>query len=301
MRIHQRNPDDSGIMRMKAGVSAMFRPGEIQHLVIVRLGKPGARLGLPDAGGDATVLLPRRYVPRDARVGDGLDVFIHFDSDDRLVASTLTPKLKAGEIARLRVKEVTEIGAFLDWGMDKDLFLPFGEQAGRPQAGDSCLVMLRTDREGRLSATMKVEEALSLESPYQNGAVVRGTVWNVHRELGAFVAVDDRYAALLPWTETVGRHPRLGEAVEARVARVRENGQLDLSQRKVVVERMSEDGEIILARLNQAGGRLALHDGSDPQEIRSQLKMSKAAFKRAVGRLLKEKKITMLDGGIQLP
>lgn len=294
------NVPDWGILTLKAGVSAMFRPGEIQQLVITRLTKPGARLAHPTQLDGPDVLLPRRYVPRDAAEGDTLEVFIHFDSDDRLIASTLTPKLKFGEVTKLTVKEVTDIGAFLDWGMDKDLFLPFSEQAGRPQAGDSCLVTLRMDREGRLSATMKIEEVLSYSSPYQAGVTVTGTVWNVHRDLGAFIAVDDKFAALLPWTETVGVHPRLGETAQARVARVRETGQLDLSQRKVVAERMSEDAEFILAQLKKSGGTLPLHDGSDPQKIKKALQMSKAAFKRAVGRLLKEKKIELFDGGIKL-
>lgn len=277
----------------------MFRPGEMQTLVIVRLVKPGARLAEPETPEGPTILLPRRYVPAEAREGQLLDVFVHFDSDDRPVATTLHPHLLAGQLALLSVKEVTEIGAFLDWGIGKDLFLPFGEQIGRPQPGDEVFVGLRTDRQGRLSATMKIEPLLSRDSPHMPGDRVSGRAWCRRRDLGVFVAVEDRYAALLPDGEMEGRPPRPGERFSVRVSRRLADGRLELSQRRPRDERMDADADTILARLESAGGELPLHDASAPEEIRARLGISKAAFKRALGRLLKAGKVETTEQGIR--
>lgn len=262
--------------------------GKRQTLTVVKQTEFGVYLGTEEE----RVLLPRKQVPPDARVGDEIEVFLYRDSRDRLIATTNEPKIQLGEVKLLTVKDTAPIGAFLDWGLEKDLFLPFKQQTAKVKKGDQCLVSLYVDKSGRLCATMKVYPLLRTDSPYQKNDMVRGTVYGISREFGVFVAVDDRYSALIPRREVYGRM-FIGQQVEARVADVKADGKLDLSVRGRIPEQMDADAQQIMERIEKNGGSLPFTDKADPERIKMEFGMSKAAFKRAVGRLLKQRKITI--------
>lgn len=276
----------------------MLELGKRQRLQVQRIKEFGVYLG-EDLREDQSVLLPKKQVPEGTAVGTELDVFLYKDSDDRLIATTAVPYVEVGGVAALKVKEVTKIGAFLDMGLEKDLLLPYKEQAGKVKEGDTCLVALYVDKSKRLAATMKVYSYLDNSSPYEKDSKVTGTVYEISDELGAFVAVDNRYYGLIPRQELYGSL-HIGEQVEARVLKVREDGKLDLSAREKAYVQMDADASFLLEQLNAAGGNLPFHDKSDPELIKQKLHMSKNAFKRAAGRLLKEGKIQITEQGIEL-
>ncbi|MCD7738677.1 MAG: S1-like domain-containing RNA-binding protein, partial [Lachnospiraceae bacterium] len=214
------------------------------------------------------------------------------------VATTLTPKLCMGQVARLKVVQVGKIGAFLDWGLEKDLFLPYRQQKHKVKEGEEVLVSMYIDKSGRLCATMNVYRELSTESPYRKEDQVTGTVYEISDNFGAFVAVDDQYSGLIPQKELYGRALSVGDQVEARVIHVKEDGKLDLSIRQKAYLQISEDGEKVLALIDSFGGGLPFNDKASPEVIRRETGMSKNEFKRAVGHLLKEKKIILTEKGI---
>lgn len=265
-----------------------MRLGEKQVLTVVKIVDFGVYLG----SDEERVLLPKKQVPEGIEVGDPVEVFLYKDSSDRMIATTKEPKITLGELAVLEVADVGRVGAFLDWGMEKDLLLPFKEQTVKVEKGDRCLVSLYVDKSGRLCATMKVYPLLRTDSPYQKNDMVRGTVYGISREFGVFVAVDDRYSALIPRREVYGRM-FIGQQVEARVADVKADGKLDLSVRGRIPEQMDADAQQIMERIEKNGGSLPFTDKADPERIKTEFGMSKAAFKRAVGRLLKQRKITI--------
>ncbi len=270
----------------------MIRLGEYQTLTVEKLTAHGAFLVDPadPEGGD--VLLPGNQVPEDTAKGEPLPVFIYRDSKDRLIATMKRPKLTLHEVGRLRVVSVSRIGAFLDWGLDKDLFLPFREQPrdARVREGDVVLAAVYTDKSDRLCATMNVYPYLESAGPYAEGDTVEGTVYETSDNFGAFVAVDDRYSALIPKQEAV-RKLTPGEKVTARVAKVLPDGRLNLSLRAKVAEQMETDADVLIAYLEKNGGVIPFTDKASPELIRSAVGMSKAQFKRAVGRLYKEREI----------
>ena len=265
-----------------------MRLGEKQVLTVVKIVDFGVYLG----SDEERVLLPKKQVPEGIEVGDPVEVFLYKDSSDRMIATTKEPKITLGELAVLEVADVGRVGAFLDWGLEKDLLLPFKEQTVKVEKGDRCLVSLYVDKSGRLCATMKVYPLLRTDSPYQKNDMVRGTVYGISREFGVFVAVDDRYSALIPRREVYGRM-FIGQQVEARVADVKADGKLDLSVRGRIPEQMDADAQQIMERIEKNGGYLPFTDKADPERIKMEFGMSKAAFKRAVGRLLKQRKITI--------
>ena len=265
-----------------------MRLGEKQVLTVVKIVDFGVYLG----SDEERVLLPKKQVPEGIEVGDPVEVFLYKDSSDRMIATTKEPKITLGELAVLEVADVGRVGAFLDWGLEKDLLLPFKEQTVKVEKGDRCLVSLYVDKSGRLCATMKVYPLLRTDSPYQKNDMVRGTVYGISREFGVFVAVDDRYSALIPRREVYGRM-FIGQQVEARVADVKADGKLDLSVRGRIQEQMDADAQQIMERIEKNGGSLPFTDKADPERIKTEFGMSKAAFKRAVGRLLKQRKITI--------
>ena len=265
-----------------------MRLGEKQVLTVVKIVDFGVYLG----SDEERVLLPKKQVPEGIEVGDPVEVFLYKDSSDRMIATTKEPKITLGELAVLEVVDVGRVGAFLDWGLEKDLLLPFKEQTVKVEKGDRCLVSLYVDKSGRLCATMKVYPLLRTDSPYQKNDMVRGTVYGISREFGVFVAVDDRYSALIPRREVYGRM-FIGQQVEARVADVKADGKLDLSVRGRIPEQMDADAQQIMERIEKNGGSLPFTDKADPERIKMEFGMSKAAFKRAVGRLLKQRKITI--------
>lgn len=245
------------------------------------------------------VLLPKNQVTEDMRVGSEIEVFLYKDSEDRMIATRLVPLIKIGEIKKLKVKEVNKIGAFLDWGLPKDLLLPFKEQIYDIKSGDEILVTVYIDLSDRLCATMDLYSRLSLLPPYQKDDMVKGTVYQVHEQFGAYVAVDNKYSALVPKKEL---HCELkpGDEIEARVLEVKEDGKLDLSLRQKAYVQMDADSALILDKLKQAGGSLPYQDKSSAEEIKEEFNLSKAAFKRAIGRLYKERVIVIEKDGIRL-
>lgn len=282
-----------------------MRLGYTQTLVAVKKTDFGLFLTDIDKKDDKTrelgdeVLLPKNQVTEDMRVGSEIEVFLYKDSEDRMIATRLVPYIKIGEIKKLKVKEVNKIGAFLDWGLPKDLLLPFKEQIYEIKPGDEILVTVYIDLSYRLCATMDLYSRLSLLPPYQKDDMVKGTVYQVHEQFGAYVAVDNKYSALVPKKEL---HCELkpGDEIEARVLEVKEDGKLDLSLRQKAYVQMDADSALILDKLKQAGGSLPYHDKSSAEEIKEEFNLSKAAFKRAIGRLYKERAIVIEKDGIRL-
>ena len=269
-----------------------MRLGEKQVLTVVKKVDFGVYLG----SDEERDLLPKKQVPEEIEVGDPVEVFLYKDSSDRMIATTKEPKLTLGRLAVLEVVDVGRIGAFLDWGLEKDLLLPFKEQTTKVEKGDRCLVSLYIDKSGRLCATMKVYPLLRTDSPYKKDDTVRGTVYEISRDFGVFVAVDDRFSALIPRREVYGRM-YIGQQIEARVAAVKADGKLDLSVRGRIPEQMDADAQKIMDRIEKSGGGLPFTDKADPERIRDEFGMSKAAFKRAVGRLLKQGKVRIVEKG----
>lgn len=276
----------------------MLKLGEKQVLVVVKKVEFGVYLA-PTRDSEEKVLLPKRQVPEDLEMGDPIEVFLYKDSEDRVIATTMEPKLVMGQVAKLPVVAMSKIGAFLDWGLPKDLFLPFKQQTAQIRQGDEVLVTLYLDKSSRLCATMKIYHYLNCESPYKKGDEVTGIVYEISDNFGAFVAVDDQFSALIPKKELVGEVHVL-DRVNARVTAVKEDGKIDLSLRKAAHEMMSEDAEKILRLLKEAGGSLPLHDKSEPELIRQQTGMSKNEFKRAIGHLYKQRLIVITKEGIRL-
>ena len=275
----------------------MIELGKGQELMIVREKEFGVYLG-EEKDSEATVLLPKRQVPAEAKLGDRLNVFIYKDSEDRLIATTAEPKLQVGQIAALKVKDVSKIGAFLDMGLEKDLLLPFKEQNHQVNVGDECLVALYVDKSSRLAATTNVYPYLSSESPYQKEDWVTGRVYEVSDNLGLFLAVDDKYFGLVPKKELY-REYEMGETLKARVMKVRPDGKLDLSLRDKSYLQMDDDADLIMKSLEDNRGVLPFTDKADPELIKSKFNLSKNAFKRAVGHLLKDGKIEITDREIR--
>ena len=273
-----------------------MRLGEYQKLVVIKKVEFGVYLA-ERMENETRVLLPEKQVPEGTKIGDELRVFLYKDSKDRLIATTNTPKLTLGGLAVLTVKEVGKIGAFLDWGLEKDLLLPFKEQTAKVKKGDEVLVALYVDKSGRLCATMKVYEKLRTDSPYKKDDHVEGIIYETSDNFGVFVAVDDCYSALIPKREAFGRL-RVGDRVSARVLKVREDGKLDLSVREKAFLQMDADAAMIMKRMEEYGGKLPFNDKVDPEVIKQEFGLSKNAFKRAVGRLLKQGRIEITENRI---
>lgn len=271
--------------------------GKIQILKIVKQVDFGVYLADPEEP-DQKVLLPKKQVPENAKTGDELEVFLYKDSQDRLIATTAEPKLTLGGIACLTVKEVTKIGAFLDWGLEKDLFLPFRQQTKRVRAGEECLVSLYTDKSDRLCATMNVYEQLRTDSPYKKDDHVTGRIYQISKNFGAFVAVDDQYSGLIPVKEFFGQ-AQVGDRIEARVTGVKPDGKLDLSLREKGYLQMDADAEAVMKVIEEFDGVLPFNDKASPEVIKREFSLSKNAFKRAVGHLLKAGRIEITEKSIR--
>lgn len=268
----------------------MLKLGEKQKLVIVKIVEFGVYLAASKEAPEERVLLPVKQVPAGSRVGDSLEVFLYKDSRDRLIATTREPRLTVGQVALLKVAQVGRIGAFLDWGLEKDLFLPYKQQTKHVRAGEEVLVALYIDKSSRLCATMKIYEKLRMDSPYKKDDQVQGHVYEISDNFGAFVAVDDMYSALIPKKELYGS-VEVGELITARVAQVHEDGKISLSIREKAYLQMEKDAEEVMKIINSYDGVLPFNDKAKPETIKRETGMSKNEFKRAVGRLLKAGKI----------
>ncbi len=278
----------------------MLELGKKQSLLIVKELDFGVYLGETlNASMDDRVLLPKKQVPQGSRTGDTIEVFLYKDSKDRIIATTNKPLLSVGEVGKLKVSQVTKIGAFLDWGLEKDVLLPYKEQTVKVQEGDEVLAALYVDKSSRLAATMKVYRYLECASGYEKDDTVRGTVYEIREDMGAFVAVDDRYSALIPRRELYGEI-KVGDVVTARVAGVKEDGKLDLSVREKAYLQIEKDAVRLVEIMESHGGVLPFTDKADPDVIRRETDMSKNEFKRAVGNLLKSGRIVIEPGEIRL-
>ena len=268
----------------------MIRLGETQKLEIVKIVDFGAYVAPSKEQENEKILLPIKQVPQGSKVGDQIEVFVYRDSKDRLIATTNVPKLKMGGVAVLRVAQTGKFGAFLDWGLEKDLMLPFKQQTRRVHEGEEVLVSMYIDKSGRLCATMNVYPDLLSNSPYHKEDKVTGRVYQISQEFGAFVAVDNQYSALIPKRELYGK-VEIGQDIEARVVEVLEDGRLTLSIREKAHVQMEKDAEEVLRIIDSYDGVLPFNDKVSPEIIKRETGMSKNEFKRAVGNLLKAGKI----------
>ena len=272
--------------------------GEIQKLKIVKTVDFGVYLS--DVEDGDRVLLPFKQVPEGAKKGDELDVFLYRDSKDRLIATTNMPALVMGEFGVLKVLSVTKIGAFLDWGLEKDLFMPFKEMTAKVFPGDEVLVRLYIDKSDRLCGSMKgLYHVLSSNSPYEKDEEVTGRVYEFSDNFGTFVAVDDKFQGMLPKHE--GREGlKIGQVITAKVTNVKEDGKLDLTMRKAAYEQMDEDAEKVYSIIEEFGGVLPFTDKANPEVIMRETGLSKNAFKRAIGRLYKERRVEIKETCIRI-
>ncbi len=272
----------------------MIKLGEKQKLTVVKQVEFGVYLAPSMEDVQEKVLLPVKQVPENVQIGDELEVFLYKDSKDRLIATTKEPKLVMGQIAELTVSQVNKFGAFLDWGLEKDLMLPYKQQLVKIQQGDRVLVTLYIDKSDRLCATMNVYPALRMDSPYKKDDQVSGRVYTISDEFGAFVAVDNIYSALIPKKELYGK-VQVGDEVAARVTDVRGDGKLNLSIREKAYLQIEKDAQEILSIIDSYDGVLPFNDKVSPEIIKRETGMSKNEFKRAVGTLLKAGKIEITE------
>ncbi len=278
----------------------MMKLGEMQELEVAKIVNIGAYLQSEDKEKtEDRVLLPIKQVPAGTKVGDKINVFVYRDSDDKIIATVKKPKITLGEIATLKVVEMSRIGAFLNWGLEKDLFLPFKEQIGDIRLNGEYMVGLYIDKSDRLCATMNLFKVLRTDSPYKVNDIVRGTVFSLKRGLGAMVAVDNKYLGLIHEGEII-KPLHSGQSVEVRVSNIKEDGKLDLSLKDAPRLQIDKDGEKILKVLIRNKGSLPLNDDSSPEEVNKILGMSKSSFKKASGRLMKRSLIIMTKNGIEM-
>ncbi len=270
--------------------------GQFQKLTVQKK----VDFGLYLTDGEDRVLLPKKQVPEGISIGDEVSVFIYKDSLDRLIATTREPKLTIGSFGVLRVSQVNKVGAFLDWGLEKDLFLPFKEMTRQPQPEDEILVRVYIDKSQRLCASMKgIYELLSRRAPYAVGDEVEARIYEFGHDFGTFVALEDKYSAMIPRHEDTKNY-RIGDVIMVRITGIKEDGKCDVTIRDKAYVQMEDDAEALLSLIESYAGVLPFTEKASPEVIKRETGLSKAAFKRAVGRLYKERKITLEGGKIRL-
>lgn len=273
----------------------MFKLCEYQNLTIARFKEFGALLE-ENKDDEKRILLPSREVPEEAKIGDTIKIFIYLDSKDRMIATTKEPLITLDQVKTLTVTDVTKIGLFLDWGLPKDLLLPFHEINGKPEKGDEVLVRLYIDKSGRPAATMRhLYHYLRTDSPYKKGDMVEGRIYEFGHDFGTFVAVDDIFSGMIPKHEDTS-HLQIGDVINLKVTDVKPDGKLALTTRKEAYQELDEDGAKLMEIIDSYAGVLPFTEKASPEVIKRETGLSKAAFKRAIGHLYKERKIT-LDGG----
>ena len=275
-----------------------YGPSQVAELTAVRESELGVFLDAETGNTSDDILLHHVQQTAPVKIGDRVRVFLYLDPKRRLTASMRTPRMKEGQVARLRVINVTKEGAFLDVGAERGIFLPYAGMRGRPQIGETVWAKLYTDKSGRLAVTMEVEDELRRASRPAEGVRIgdrlKGSVYNI-TERGAFLFTDDRYIVFIDHRE-IPKRPRVGETVEMRVTYVREDGRLNASLRPPKEAAQREDADRLLTLLNKHNGRMPYTDASSPEIIQDRFHISKAAFKRALGRLLKDGLIEQRDG-----
>ncbi|MDO5446729.1 MAG: S1-like domain-containing RNA-binding protein [Prevotellaceae bacterium] len=276
----------------------MIELGKFNKLKVVKKVDFGLYL---DAGKDEDkILLPTRYVPEGTRIGDVLDVFLYLDADERLIATTLEPLAQVGDFAYLKCSWVNEYGAFLDWGLMKDLFCPFREQKKRMEIGNSYIVHVHIDEDSfRIMASAKVEKFMSTEpAPYKHGDKVKLLVWQ-KTELGFKVIIDNKYPGLI-YDNQIFRNLHTGDRIEAYIDQVREDGKIDVMLQTTGRQHTEEFSDQLLFYLQNNGGRCFLHDKSPAEDIYDRFHVSKKVFKKGVGDLYKKHLIEITPEGIFL-
>ena len=267
--------------------------GRTTKLRVSRFAAPGAYL----AADGVEILLPNAEVPEGAKEGDELDVFVHLDSEDRPIATRRTPAVKLGEVAFLEVKDIASFGAFVDWGLVKELLVPMAEQTRDVFVGERHPIGLVVDRSGRLAGTMRVSEMLRGKPSAKLGDWVEGEAWRNDPEIGVFVILEKTYVGLLPKTEPHAL--KRGTAARFRVVHVHDDGKIEVSLRGAAHEERDADGQKILDVLAREPS-LRVSDDSTPEEIRARFGLSKKAFKRAAGGLLKRGAIEVHGGAFRV-
>ncbi|MFP8968113.1 S1 RNA-binding domain-containing protein [Pokkaliibacter sp. CJK22405] len=274
----------------------MVQIGRFNRLQVTRMQDIGARL---DAGRWGSILLPKRYVPDNCQLGDELDVFIYLDSEDRLIASTQAPKVLVGECASLKCVSIGPMGAFLDWGMPKDLFVPFAEMAKPMEEGKYYLVHVYLDNSNRLAASSKLDRFIDETGhQYRRGQLVDLLIGE-RTDLGYKAVINHTSWGLLYHSE-IFKPIRKGFRIKGFIRGVREDGKVELSLEKPGYGRINDIAERVLSQLTAAGGHLPLSDKSAPEAIQETFGISKGAFKQAIGALYKQQLITIEKGGIRL-
>lgn len=279
----------------------MIELGKRQKLYMSRRSEHGVYLSdviTEYKGQSEEVLLPSAQVPAEIKRGDEIEVFVYRDSKDRLIATVNSPYIYLGEVKMLKVVSVAKIGAFVDWGLEKDVLLPFAQQTHKVVPNEEVLAALYIDKSNRLCVTMNVYEYLRCDSPYKKEDHVIGRVYQLSERFGAFVAVDNIYSALIPAKE-VTPDIRVGRNVEARVTAVREDGKLTLSPKEKAYIQMDTDAVRVMEIIESFDGVLPFSDSASPEVIMRECGMSKNSFKRAVGRLYKERKIIIEEHSIR--
>lgn len=276
--------------------------GHTRTLRIARFGRPGAFLALTevdDGQPGASVLLPAAEVPPGSKVGAPLEVFLYLDSEGRPIATTRQPKVELGEVAFLKVTSCTEFGAFVDWGLPKELLVPFAEQTQPLRPGDRQPIGLYVDSSGRLAGTMRIAELLEERaSDFELDEWVDGEAWRNDPEIGLFVIVERAFVGLVPKSEP--HHLGRGQTARFRVRNLLVDGKMELSLRAHAHQEIEGDARKILEVLARPGSP-RIGDGSPPEQIRQHFGLSKKAFKRAVGWLLKREAVAIDDTGFLVP
>lgn len=276
----------------------MLELGKKQRLIVKNRAKQGVYLSDSIESSDK-VLLPAKQCNDSLMTGDEIDVFLYLDSEDRIIATIREPKLTIGNIAVLTVSNVTKIGAFLDWGLEKNLFLPYKQQTVKVKEGDEVLCALYIDKSKRLAATMKVYDYLETTDKYKTGDEVSGRVYEISDNFGAFVAIDDKYSALIPKKELFS-NINVGDVKKFRVINVRDDGKITLATRKPAYIQTDEDAIKVLEVIKEFDGVLPFSDKASPEVIKREFSMSKNEFKRAVGKLYKERRIEITEKSIRI-
>lgn len=276
----------------------MIEIGKWQTLQVIRSKDFGVYLAEKQGDPDA-VLLPRKQVPAGLKAGGEIEVFVYLDSSDRPIATVNKPLITLHEIKRLRVASVSKIGAFMDWGLEKDILMPFKEMFGKVREGKEYLVYMYMDKSNRPCVSMRLYEHLATDSPYNKGDQVSGYVYQISEKLGALVAVDDKYQGLIPKQE-LHKKVHIGDTLTLRVSEVREDGKLNLSLGQAAYKQIEEDSEMVYEAILSYDGVLPFTDKASPEIIEREMGLSKNAFKRAVGRLLKEGRIEIREHSIAI-
>lgn len=253
-----------------------------------------------DGGEEGEILLPARYVPEGCEVGDWLNVFLYLDNEERLIATTLTPLVQVGQFACLEVAWINQYGAFLNWGLMKDLFVPFSEQKMKMEVGRKYIVHAHVDEESyRIVASAKVDRYLSKEKPdYQPGQEVDILIWQ-KTDLGFKAIIENEFSGLL-YDSEIFRTLRTGDTLTAFIKQVREDGKVDLTLQKPGMAKVEDFSETLLRYIKENGGKSSLNDKSPAEEIYATFGVSKKTFKKAVGDLYKKHLIVLSDDGIAL-